>query len=160
MQLDHASTHFLNEQVTVDTERQIVYLPRICQYYAKDFGGSKSRVLKMLMPYMSQQMERDVKVLLKQKKAGAGKVKLRYGDFDWSLRGVYFLGHNDGIQNALFEETSGKSPLEKIPSSPGIVVENGLSCSLLQQTQPSSAVPQQSHPMASPNTGNQVATSL
>ncbi len=59
IQLDHASTHFLNEQVTIDYDRAIIYLPRVCQYYASDLGGSKTRILKTLLQYMSDQMEKE-----------------------------------------------------------------------------------------------------
>ena len=94
-QLDHASTHFLNEQVAIDFDRNVIYLPRICQYYSNDLGGSKTRILKTLMQYMSPQMEKEVKWLYK---TGGGKVKLRYNDYDWAVRGVFFRGHT--MQNA------------------------------------------------------------
>jgi hypothetical protein len=58
-QLDHASTHFLNEQISIDHDRGTIYLPRICQYYSGDLGGSKLRILKTLMHYMSSQMEKE-----------------------------------------------------------------------------------------------------
>jgi hypothetical protein len=63
-QLDHASTHFLSEQVHIDHDRNVVYLPRICQYYGNDLGGRKSRIIKTLLHYMSGHTEREGKSLI------------------------------------------------------------------------------------------------
>lgn len=59
MQLDHACAHFLNEQVSMDMDKGILYLPRICQYYAYDLGGKKDRILTTLLHYMSATMEHE-----------------------------------------------------------------------------------------------------
>ncbi|KAI3653581.1 hypothetical protein MP228_001528 [Amoeboaphelidium protococcarum] len=92
-QLDHTSTHFLNEQVQMDLVKRIIYLPRICQYYSGDLGGNKLRIFKTLTNYMSPQMEKEVKWLLKNEKHG-GKIKIRYLNYDSTTRGVFFRGHS------------------------------------------------------------------
>lgn len=64
-ELDHASTHFLNEQIYVDTEKGVIHLPRICQWHSADLGGNRTRMLRTLLPYMPNAMESDIRRLLK-----------------------------------------------------------------------------------------------
>ena len=99
IQMDHATTHYLNEQVTVDNGRTTLYLPRVCQYFAKDFGGSKQATVKALIPYLSAQIEREIKYMLRIEQNGGNKIKIRYDDYEWTLRGLFFRGHDVAVNN-------------------------------------------------------------
>ena len=49
-----------------------------------------------------------VKYVLRQAKAKGQKVKLRYAEYDWSVRGVFFKGHD------VDEQTNAGCPLRTV----------------------------------------------
>jgi hypothetical protein len=59
----------------------------------------------------------EVKWILKQEKLGGPKLKIRYADYDWAVRGVFFQGH--GIKVNDFDGCQLQKPAGMtIPSSP------------------------------------------
>jgi len=104
-ELDHAAIHFLNEQLQVDCDKAIIHLPKVCRWLSADLGGTKTRMLKSLMPYMPAAMESDIRKLSKPKvgsKSGEkpAKIKIRYASYDSTPRGFFLMGHDTATNPA------------------------------------------------------------
>lgn len=70
-------------------------LPRICYYYSGDLGGTKARILKTLSRYMSPAMEREVRQVIAK---SASKPSIKFSEYDWSVRDVFFQGHGGDVE--------------------------------------------------------------
>jgi len=45
-QLDHASAHFLQDQVFVNENKKTIGIPKICIWYAQDFGNKQEKMIQ------------------------------------------------------------------------------------------------------------------
>ena len=119
-ELEHASKHFLNEQIKVDVKKKTIFFPRIMQWYIRDFGTTdrrellhniwkylpsniKASIIKIcsneksttLLPRFSSSisvsMERFTPTTDRAPSLSALKrLKIRFQNYDWSLRAVFF----------------------------------------------------------------------
>ena len=88
MQMDHASWHFIQDQVFVNHEKRIIDLPKICQWYMDDFGN-KNALLQFVAKYLTSAQNADIKNLME-----SGNYKIRFTEYDWKFRGFFFAGEN------------------------------------------------------------------
>lgn len=89
-QLDRAARNFLNQEVEVDPDRQIIGLSRLLQWYSGDFGagvwvklglGDKSPLLRAIAPYV---IDDSVRIFIE---TYADTLKVRFKAYDWTLNG-------------------------------------------------------------------------
>ena len=76
--LEDATAAYLQNQVRVEQGGALVILPRQFHWYREDFGGEQS-ALGFALARLDDQV-------VDQVDARRGKVKVRYADFDWTLR--------------------------------------------------------------------------
>jgi len=75
-QLEDAATAYLRRMTHVAPDGSLIVVPRLLQWYAKDFGDETDVlefVLRRLDDAEVERAERDV-----------GRLRLRYGEFDWT----------------------------------------------------------------------------
>ena len=82
--LDRASTEYLSQQVVFDDVKNQVYLPKIFDWYSKDFGG-KSDARKFAMTQLGHSFD-------ESKLAAVLSAKVRYLEYDWNLNHSLFKG--------------------------------------------------------------------
>ncbi|EPZ36129.1 PRELI/MSF1 domain-containing protein [Rozella allomycis CSF55] len=123
-QLDHIAKHFFNEQLVIDHKNHCIHLPRICLWYMRDFCSSKAALLDSLFCYFPKSMQSDINALAlvphrrtirrravsnktddeeivaarPMESSLRGKFRIKYCDYEWNARGVFFRGHDD-IEN-------------------------------------------------------------
>lgn len=90
-QLDLAARNFLNQDVEIDPDRQMIRLSRLLQWYASDFGagvwvklglGDKSPLLYAIAPYVFDDAVRAFIIEY------AHTAKVRFKDYDWALNSL------------------------------------------------------------------------
>ena len=55
-------------------------LPKVCDWYKRDFGANNFEVLKWLFHYLGVEQKKTVNML-----SGLGYVSLKYTDYSWTL---------------------------------------------------------------------------
>jgi hypothetical protein len=78
-ELEDATARYLRQHVRVENDGALVVLPRQFDWYADDFGGERSALTFALARLDDE--------LVEQVDRRRGRVKVRYGDFDWRLDG-------------------------------------------------------------------------
>lgn len=78
--LEDATTEYLQREVRVEHGGALVILPRQFYWYRDDFGGEQAA-----LGFAVARLDDDA---ADQVDARRGKVKVRYADFDWTLRGA------------------------------------------------------------------------
>jgi hypothetical protein len=76
-QLEQAAVLYVRRMAQVAPDGSDIVLPKLLQWYLKDFGGERGAlefVLQRLDDASLERAERDI-----------GRLKLRYGEFDWRL---------------------------------------------------------------------------
>jgi len=77
VQLEEAAERYIRRMTRVEPDGSVLTVPKLLQWYAKDFGG-ESGVLEFVLGRLDdaslELAERDI-----------GHLKLRYGAFDWTL---------------------------------------------------------------------------
>ena len=64
-QIDFASSCFLVEQVKIDTRKRTVFLPKVCDVYALDFGMGDGLVcVSQCLMYLDEQSQSAIAALL------------------------------------------------------------------------------------------------
>ena len=93
-QLNHVSSAFLQTTVSVATRNAreiLIYLPRICQWFANDFGdGSASDVIKAIEPFLSEK---------KRKILRHNFYKAQKNDFEVSMRSIRYNNYSFECRN-------------------------------------------------------------
>lgn len=77
VQLEEAATRYVQRMAQVERDGSMVTVPKLLQWYANDFGGERGVlefVLRRLDDTSLERAERNI-----------GRIKLRYGTFDWPL---------------------------------------------------------------------------
>jgi hypothetical protein len=77
LQLEEAATHYVRRMARVEHDGATVTAPKLLQWYASDFGGERG-VLEFVLARL------DDASLERVERAG-GRLRLRYGAFDWTL---------------------------------------------------------------------------
>jgi hypothetical protein len=77
LQLEEAATHYVRRMARVEHDGATVTAPKLLQWYASDFGGERG-VLEFVLARL------DDASLERVERAG-GRIRLRYGAFDWTL---------------------------------------------------------------------------
>jgi hypothetical protein len=73
-QMDLASSCFLMEQVKINTRKRTVFLPKVCDVYALDFGMGDGLVcLSQCLIYLDKQSQLDIAALLEN-----GMISIKY----------------------------------------------------------------------------------
>ena len=89
-QLDLAAKNFLNQDVEIDPDRQIISLSKLLLWYSGDFGasawvkiglGDKSPLLRAIAPYL---IDDSVRTFIE---TYADTLKVRFKTYDWALNG-------------------------------------------------------------------------
>lgn len=78
-QLEQLTEEYLRREVRVEKDGAVVVLPRQFYWYGADFGGEEA-ALRFALARLDDAVVDPVD-------RRRGKVKLRYADFDWSLKG-------------------------------------------------------------------------
>lgn len=78
--LEDAAEGYLRHEVRVEQDGALVILPRQFHWYRDDFGGEQS-ALGFALARLDDE-------LVDKVDSRRGKVKVRYADFDWTLRGA------------------------------------------------------------------------
>jgi hypothetical protein len=76
-QLDEVTRGFINDQVRNRLEDQTLYASRIFKWFSKDFDND---VVAFFVKYAESNLKERLI-------AGAGRIKVKYLDYDWSLNG-------------------------------------------------------------------------
>ena len=102
-QLTHASKHFINEQLCLDLKNNRIQLPRICQWYMKDFDTSDKRTfVRNIWHLLPKGFQRQIFSHLVDERSTFGeppstsqlkKMKIKFKNYEWSPRSVFFRGH-------------------------------------------------------------------
>jgi hypothetical protein len=72
-QIDQASSRFLMEQIKIDKKKRIVYLPKVCEIYALDFGMGDGLVcISQCVKYLDEDSHSAIAHLLE------GAISVRY----------------------------------------------------------------------------------
>ena len=77
IQLEEAATQYVQRMAQVDHDGGTLTAPKLLQWYASDFGGERG-VLEFVLARL------DDAALERVERAG-GRIRLRYGAFDWTL---------------------------------------------------------------------------
>lgn len=77
VQLEEAATQYVRRMARVEDDGSTVTAPKLLQWYANDFGGERG-VLEFVLARL------DDAVLERVERRG-GRIRLRYGAFDWTL---------------------------------------------------------------------------
>jgi hypothetical protein len=77
LQLEDAATQYVQRMTLVEQDGGTVTAPKLMQWYAADFGGARG-VLEFVLARL------DDAALERVERAG-GRIRLRYGAFDWTL---------------------------------------------------------------------------
>jgi hypothetical protein len=77
-ELESATFEYLRREVRVEQEGARVILPRQFYWYQEDFGGEKEA-----LAFALGRLDDEVVEMVDRRR---GKVKIRYAEFDWSLR--------------------------------------------------------------------------
>lgn len=77
LQLEDAATRYVQRMTLVEQDGGTVTAPKLMQWYAADFGGERG-VLEFVLARL------DDAALERLERAG-GRIRLRYGAFDWTL---------------------------------------------------------------------------
>lgn len=77
VQLEEAAALYIRRMVQVELDGSAVTVPTLLQWYAKDFGG-ESGVLEFVLRLLDD-------ASFERTERNAGRIKLRYGAFDWVL---------------------------------------------------------------------------
>jgi hypothetical protein len=77
LQLEDAATRYVRRLARVEPDGGTVTAPKLMQWYAADFGGERG-VLEFVLARL------DDAALERVERAG-GRIRLRYGAFDWTL---------------------------------------------------------------------------
>lgn len=85
-ELQAASASYVSQEIEVDEVRRLVTLPKLFQYYAPDFGETKAGLLRTAQEFSEGEARQKLDSLLG--KVGPGKVRLRFGAYDWSLNSL------------------------------------------------------------------------
>ncbi len=62
-----------------DSKSRVFYLSKIFKWFKNDFGGSKTAILKFILPYLPE------KTRLLLKKTGLTQIKIKYLKYNWNL---------------------------------------------------------------------------
>jgi hypothetical protein len=77
LQLEEAAALYIRRMAQVERDGSVVAVPKLLQWYALDFGGERGVlefVLRRLDDVSFERADRNI-----------GRIKLRYGAFDWTL---------------------------------------------------------------------------
>ena len=77
LQLEEAAAHYIRRTARVEDDGGTVTAPRLLQWYASDFGGERG-VLEFVLARLDD-------VALERVERHGGRIRLRYGAFDWTL---------------------------------------------------------------------------
>jgi hypothetical protein len=77
VELEEAAAHYIRRLAKVEPDGSAVTVPRLLQWYAKDFGGERGMlefVLRRLDDASAERADRNI-----------GHIRIRYDAFDWAL---------------------------------------------------------------------------
>ena len=77
LQLDEAAALYIRRMAQVEGDGSAVTVPKLLQWYATDFGG-ESGVLEFVLGRLDD-------ASVERAERNIGRIKLRYGAFDWTL---------------------------------------------------------------------------
>ena len=76
-QLEEATAEYLRRTVRIEDGGAVVVLPRLLDWYAKDFGGERGA-----LEFALARLDEDAVDAVDRRQ---GRVKLQYAEFDWTL---------------------------------------------------------------------------
>ena len=77
LQLEEAATRYVQRMTRVEQDGSTVSAPKLLQWYAEDFGGERG-VLEFVLGRLDD-------AALERVESAGGRIRLRYGAFDWTL---------------------------------------------------------------------------
>ena len=90
-QLNFMARLVLSSLVSADMRKHIIYLPRVCEWYAADFPGhhNVSNVVRTLVSYLDGDLKANVEALLSQ----PSKLAIKYLNYDYSFHATVQLSN-------------------------------------------------------------------
>ncbi|CAM9224834.1 unnamed protein product [Heterosigma akashiwo] len=77
-ELEVSSRNYM-KQVKVDSSSTAVQLPKLLEYYSKDFGNNKNEVLQWVARYVSEDQAEQIRAWIDQ----GENIKISYGGYNW-----------------------------------------------------------------------------
>lgn len=77
VQIEDAATQYIRRMARVEGDGSVVTVPKILQWYARDFGD-ESEVLEFVLRRLDD-------ASVERAERNIGNIKLRYDAFDWAL---------------------------------------------------------------------------
>lgn len=84
--LDAATRVYLQE-MEVDSEKRVITLPKLLQWYKADFSkeGDVDSLIKWTLQYLDDDKRKAVSGLLEEKERGDGLFRIVYSGYDWTV---------------------------------------------------------------------------
>lgn len=80
----HAAAAYLEREVSLDEEKGEIYLPRVLEWYKKDFGRNNLEVLQFVAKWLPPQPAEKLSAYAAKKKMN--NIKVKYKPFNWEFK--------------------------------------------------------------------------
>ena len=83
-ELSNVATAFLEETIEVDSENQVILLPKILEWYMADFAKTKLGLLRQLLKYLNKATWEEISHMLEMR-----DLKIKFKPYDWKYHSSF-----------------------------------------------------------------------